>query len=81
MEYRMSHPLASFYFVGIIALAAPTAAMAVPTAIVHIADDAMHEIALKKAGVKPKPVPQTPDDPGYLKGTNIPRRTTAPSSN
>jgi hypothetical protein len=67
-----------------IALAAPTATMAAPTPFVDaafIADDLMHEIALKKVRVKPKSTLEQPDDPSYLKGTNIPRRTTAPSSN
>src|SRR6266566_4206383 len=64
-----------------IALAAPTATMAAPTAIVHavfITDDAMREIAAKKVRVKPKSAPEKPDDPSYLKGTNIPKRITAP---
>jgi len=65
-----------------IALAAPTATMAAPTAIVHavfITDDAMREIAAKKVRVKPKKsAPEKPDDPSYLKGTNIPKRITAP---
>ena len=67
-----------------IALAAPTATMAAPTPTVDaafIADDIMHEIALKKVRVKPKSTPEQPHDPSYLKGTNIPRRITAPSSN
>jgi hypothetical protein len=67
-----------------IALAAPTATVAGPTPTVDaafIADDAVHEIALKKVRVKPKSTPEQPDDPSYLKGTNIPRRITAPSSN
>src|SRR6266480_4883178 len=64
-----------------IALAVPTATMAAPTAIVHavfITDDAMREIAAKKVRVKPKSAPEKPDDPSYLKGTNIPKRITAP---
>jgi hypothetical protein len=67
-----------------IALAAPTATMAAPTPTVDaafIADDIMHEIALKKVRVKPKSTPQQPYDPSYLKGTYIPRRITAPSPN
>lgn len=62
-----------------IALAAPTATIAAPT--VHaafIADDTMHEIASKKVRVKPNSSPEKPDDPSYLKGTNIPKRVTAP---
>jgi hypothetical protein len=64
-----------------IALAAPTATMAAPTATVpaaFITDDAMREIAAKKVRVKPKSAPEKPDDPSYLKGTNIPTRITAP---
>src|SRR5216684_693717 len=64
-----------------IALAAPTATIAAPTATVHavfITDDAMREIAAKKVRVKPKSAPEKPDDPSYLKGTNIPQRITAP---
>jgi len=41
-----------------------------------IAVDTLHGIAVKKVRAKPKPMP-TPkafDDPGYLKGTNIPLR-------
>ncbi len=67
-----------------IALAAPTGTMAGPTPTVDaafIADDIMHEIALKKVRVKPKSTPEQRDDPSYLKGTNIPRHFTAPSSN
>ncbi len=68
-----------------IALAAPTATMAAPTPTVDaafITDDAMHQIALKRVRVKPKKsTPEQPDDPSYLKGTNIPRHFTAPSSN
>jgi hypothetical protein len=34
----------------------------------------------KKAKVKPSPAPrEQPDDPNYLKGTNIPVRTEAPA--
>lgn len=65
-----------------IALAAPTLTMAAPNAAVHaafIADDTMHEIASKKVRVKQKSTPEQPDDPSYLKGTNIPRRITAPA--
>jgi len=67
-----------------IALAAPTATMAAPTATVpaaFIADDAMREIAAKKVRVKPNSALEKPDDPSHLKGTNIPRRITAPSGN
>ena len=42
---------------------------------------AKHEIALKRVRVKPQSAAEIPYDPSYLKGTNIPRRTTAPSSN
>jgi hypothetical protein len=63
-----------------IALAAPTVTMA--TLIVHgvafVADNTMHEIALKKVRVKPNSAREKLDYPGYLKGTNIPRRITAP---
>src|SRR5712691_11420572 len=85
MKHRMSPPLASLYFVGIIASAAPTAAIAGPTPTVpaFTADVPIHEIALKKVRVRQKPAVEipAPDDRGFLKGTNIPRRTTAPSSN
>ena len=66
-----------------IALAAPTATMAAPTATVpaaFIADDAMREIAAKKVRVKRNSALEN-DDPSHLKGTNIPRRITAPSRN
>jgi hypothetical protein len=58
--------------------------MAAPTASFHAAfgtDDAMREIAAKKVRVKPQSAPEKPDDPSYLKGTNIPKRITAPPSN
>jgi hypothetical protein len=42
---------------------------------------AKHEVALKRVRVKPQSPPEMPYDPSYLRGTNIPRRTTAPSSN
>ena len=77
----LNKPLLASVF---IALAAPTLTMAAPNAVVHaafIADDIMHEIALKKARVKAKSTPEQPDDPSYLKGTNIPGRITAPPSN
>jgi hypothetical protein len=41
----------------------------------------MREIAAKKVRVKPQSAPEKPDDPSYLKGTNIPNRITAPPSN
>jgi hypothetical protein len=42
---------------------------------------AKHEMASKRDRIKPQSAPEIPYDPTYLKGTNIPRRTTAPSSN
>jgi hypothetical protein len=70
-----------------IALAAPTTTIAAPT--VHasfIADGDIHNVALKKKRVgpsrQPNSAPENPYyDPNYLKGTNIPRHTSAPPSN
>jgi hypothetical protein len=56
---------------------------AAPTPIVHAvftADDATHHIAMKKVRAKrQQTAPVPPDNPGYLKGTNIPSRVEAPA--